>query len=54
MKLFDFLPSAEQLSKETFAVIGATLIAAFIFSRFPAVQKFINQNSVTVNPPTLD
>lgn len=48
MNLGAFLPSPTQLSKETLAVVGATLISAWIISRFPAVQRFVSDNSVTV------
>lgn len=51
MKFEKYLPTLPQLTAETLAVIGATLIAAYVFSRFPAVQKFINDNSVTVRTP---
>ena len=44
-----YLPSPSQLSKETIAVLFASLAAAYIISQFPAVQRFINANSVTVN-----
>ena len=44
-----YLPSLPALSRETLSVLGATLIAAFIISRFPAVQRFVNSNRVTVN-----
>jgi hypothetical protein len=43
-----YLPSLSQLSKETLAVLAATLIAAWVISRFPAVQAFVSNNSVTV------
>jgi uncharacterized protein (UPF0333 family) len=48
MKLKNYLPSLPQLSKETLAVLGATLLAAWVISRFPAVSKFVSDNSVTV------
>jgi len=44
----NWLPSLPAISRETLAVLAATLIAAYIISRFPQVQRFINENSVTV------
>lgn len=44
----NYLPDLPQISRETLAVLAASLLAAFIISRFPQVQKFINDNSVTV------
>jgi hypothetical protein len=43
-----WLPTLPQISSETLAVLAASLLAAYIISRFPQVQKFINDNSVTV------
>ena len=43
-----WLPTLPQVSRETLAVLAATVLAAYIISRFPAVQKFINSNSLTV------
>ena len=51
MKIDDYLPTLPQLSKETIAVLVATLAAAWIISRFPAVQQFIQDNSVRVRQP---
>lgn len=44
----NFLPNLPAISRETLAVLAATLIAAYIISRFPAVQRFVSANSVTV------
>jgi hypothetical protein len=48
-----YLPSLPQISKETLAVLAATLIAAYLISRFPALSTFVSTNSVTVRtlPP---
>ncbi len=46
MKIKPYLPSIQQISQETLAVLAASLLAAFIISRFPAVKAFVNQNSV--------
>jgi hypothetical protein len=43
----NYLPSLPMISRETLSVLAATLIAAYIISRFPAVQRFINANRVT-------
>ncbi len=48
MRLGKYLPSMPQLTAETLAVLGATLIAAWLISRFPAVQRFVANNSVSV------
>jgi len=34
--------------REGLIVLGGILIAAYVISRFPAVQKFVLANSVTV------
>lgn len=46
-----YLPSLPQLAAETVAVLAATLIAAYLISRFPSVQRFVSDNSVTVRTP---
>lgn len=45
MKGFPTLP---QVSTETLAIIAGTLLAAWVISRFPSLQTFVTQNSVTV------
>jgi len=44
-----WLPSLPQITKETIVVLVATLIAAYVISRFPPVQKFVRDNSVTLS-----
>lgn len=41
-----YLPSLPQISRETIAVLVATIAAAYIISRFPAVQRFVRDNSL--------
>ena len=43
-----YLPSWPQVSRETLAVLAATLIAAYIISRVPALAQFVGANSLTV------
>jgi hypothetical protein len=44
-----FLPSLPQISRETIAVLAATVVAAWIISKFPPVQKLVRENSITLN-----
>lgn len=44
----NYLPSLPQVSRETLAVLAATIAAAWIVSRFPKLQKFVTDNSFTV------
>ena len=48
MNVKQYLPSAPQVSKETIAVLIATVAAAWIISRFPSVREFVNSNSVVI------
>jgi len=52
MKL-DFLkkviPSPLEVAREGLIVLGGLLLAAYVISKFPAVQKFVAANSLTVN-----
>lgn len=43
-----YLPTFPQITKETIAVLCATIVAAYIISRFPPVQKFVKDNSITL------
>lgn len=54
MNLAPYLPSLSQLSKETIAVLFGTLAVAWLISRFPEVQKFVSNNSVTVRTESLE
>lgn len=44
----NFVPTIPAISRETLAVLAASVLAAYVISRFPAVQKFIKDNSVSV------
>lgn len=43
-----FIPTLPEISKEAITVIAGLLIASYLISRFPAVQKFVAGNSITV------
>jgi hypothetical protein len=42
----EFLPSLPQISREVIAVLIATVLAAWIISRFPAVRELVRENSL--------
>jgi hypothetical protein len=42
------LPPPARIATEVFIVLGGVLGAAFIISQFPALQQFVQSNSVTV------
>jgi len=42
------IPPPVAVLREGLIVLGGILIAAYVISRFPAVQKFVMANSVTV------
>jgi hypothetical protein len=52
MKKLDLLkqivPPPVAVLREGLIVLGGVLIAAYVISRFPSVQKFVMANSVTV------
>lgn len=48
MNLKKIIPSAPEIGREALIVLGGVLIAAFILSRFPKLQRFVSDNSVTV------
>lgn len=48
MNLKTIIPTGPQVAREALIVLGGVLIAAFILSRFPALQKFVSDNSLTV------
>jgi hypothetical protein len=48
MKSAKYLPTLPQVTAETVCILIATVAAAFLISRFPPLQKFINDNSVTL------
>lgn len=48
MNMKNIIPTGPEFIRETIVVLGGVLLAAFILSRFPALQKFVSQNSLTV------
>lgn len=48
MNIKNIIPTGPQVAREALIVLGGVLIAAFIISRFPSLQKFVSDNSVTV------
>lgn len=49
MNIKNIIPTGPQVAREALIVLGGVLIAAFIISRFPALKKFVGDNSLTVN-----
>jgi hypothetical protein len=43
-----YLPTLPQLTAETISILFATLVAAYIISQFPPLQKLVSNNSVTL------
>lgn len=52
MKIASLIPTGPQVAREALIVLGGVLIAAFVISRFPSLQKFVSDNSVTVKTDT--
>lgn len=48
MNLKTIIPSGPSVAREALTVLAGVLIAAYILSRFPALQKFVTDNSLTV------
>lgn len=48
MNIRNIIPTGPQVAREALIVLGGVLIAAFVISRFPGLQKFVTDNSVTV------
>jgi len=48
VNLKKIIPSGPEFAHEALIVLGGVLIAAFILSRFPGLQKFVTDNSLTV------
>jgi hypothetical protein len=46
MTLSSYLPSARQLTAETIAVLCATVIAAYVITKIPALQDLVRRGSV--------
>lgn len=48
MNLKTIIPSGPQVAQEVIVQLAAVLIVAFILSRFPGLQKFVTDSSLTV------
>jgi hypothetical protein len=48
VNLSKIIPSAPEMGREIIIVLVGVLGAAYILSRFPALQAFVTANSVTV------
>lgn len=48
LNLKSIIPTGPQVAREALIVLGGLLVAAFILSRFPKLQKFVTDNSLTV------
>ncbi len=48
MKLDKVIPEPTAVVREAIIVLGGVLIAAWVLSKFPALQSFVASNSVTV------
>lgn len=48
LNLKSIIPTGPQVAREALIVLGGLLVAAFILSRFPKLQKFVTQNSLTI------
>ncbi len=48
VKLSKIIPSGPEVARETIVVLCGLLLAAYIISKFPRVQKFVAANSLTV------
>lgn len=46
-----YLPSLPQVTRETFAVLAATVVAAWVISKVPALQRLVRAGSI---PSPLD
>jgi hypothetical protein len=44
----EIIPPPTAVLREGLIVLGGVLIAAYVISKFPSVQKFVMANSVTV------
>lgn len=42
------IPTGPEVVREALIVLGGVLIAAWVLSKFPALQQFVASNSVTV------
>jgi hypothetical protein len=51
VNLRPYLPSLPQITKETLAVLAATVVAAWVISQIPALQALVRGSSI---PSPLD
>lgn len=51
MNLKEIIPKPEAMLREGVIVLAGVLLAAFVLSRFPKLQAFVSNNSVTVKDP---
>jgi len=42
------IPTGPEVLREALIVLGGVIIAAWVLSKFPALQQFVASNSVTV------
>ena len=54
MNLKLMIPGPERIVFEVLVVTAGVLGAAFLISRFPAIQRFVQSSAVTVKSPTGD
>jgi hypothetical protein len=54
MNIKPFLPTGKEVIREGLIVLAGVLIAAAILSRFPKLQAFVANNSITVKSDTGD
>lgn len=50
MNVKAYLPTLPGVTAELLAVLAGTIGAAYIVSKFPKLQQFVMQNSVTIRP----
>jgi hypothetical protein len=48
VNLKKIIPTGPEVVREALIVLGGVLIAAWVLSKFPALQQFVASNSVTV------
>ncbi len=48
VNLKKIIPTGPEVLREALIVLGGVLIAAWVLSKFPALQQFVASNSVTV------
>lgn len=48
MDIAKVIPPWQAVAREGFIVLGGIVLAALIISRWPALQKFVQDNSITL------